>query len=268
MQDPGSAFPAFAERVAAHRKAHGYAVIDYRETTGSTNSDALALLGDSTRAGTTIAADYQTAGAGRKGRSWVAAPGSALLFTTLLRNALDPLALWALPLWTALAVAHGIERACGVRVALKWPNDLLVGERKCGGILCLSRVSGERAHAACGIGIDVIRPSDPQATAAIEPPPGFLGDLAPGLEREAVLAAILDRFATDDAALARPSAIARRWEARAELAGTAYHVRFDRDGSERDGIARSLDATGALILEDDAGTFVVDLADARVTRRR
>ena len=279
VQHSGSAFAPFVERVAAYRKSHGYAAITYHEATGSTNTDAQPLLGDPAYAGATIAADYQTAGAGRKGRSWIAAPGSSLLFTTLLRAPLDPAALWALPLWTALAVADGIEAACGVRVELKWPNDLLLGGGKCAGRLCVSRVSGERAHVACGIGIDVKRPSE-AALAEIVPPPSFLEDAAPAVKREAVLAAVLDRFDADETAFAgvlyllvpletalyRQNDVARRWEARAQLAGTEYHVRFDADGSERTGIARRLNATGALVLDDHGTEFIVDLADARVVR--
>src|ERR1700736_5474812 len=185
--------------------------------TASTNDDAAALLGDPSSAGATLVAEFQTAGRGRKaGRSWVAPAGSALLFTTILPAAVATGALWAVPFWVALAVADGVEEGCGVRLDLRWPNDLDLGERKAAGILCTSRVTGTEAHVGCGVGLNVRRPADP-ALAAIVPPPAYLSDTAPHVERETVLAAILGAMDGLVDALGRPDAIARAWEERAGL---------------------------------------------------
>jgi hypothetical protein len=78
--------------------------IRYLEETGSTNEDAAALLGRPDSAGLTIVAGHQTRGAGRKGRDWVAPPGSSLLFSTILPDPIPPSEIWAIPFWTALAV--------------------------------------------------------------------------------------------------------------------------------------------------------------------
>ena len=136
-------------------------------------------------------------------------------------------ALWALPFWTALGVADGIEAATGLRVALQWPNDLLLERRKCCGILCISRVAGASAWAGCGVGINVVRPHDDSALAAIEPPPAFLSDFAPGAAREPVLDAILAAFAARLPELAEAQGVARAWERRAGLAGTPYRLLLD-----------------------------------------
>jgi len=263
----GSAFRPFdPARARALRRTGGFSAIDLRDQTASTNADAAARLGERDANGVTIFADYQQAGAGRKGRRWIAAPQTALLFTTILREPLDVGSLWAVPFWTALAVADAIEAAAGVRVALKWPNDLLLGDAKCCGILCVSRVAGDRAYVGCGVGIDVIRPGEPHVVAGIEPPPAFLRDVAPALEREALFAAILDRFDADESALHQPDAIARRWETRAALDGTPYHVYLDADGLQRRGIARRLGPAGELMLDIDGAETAIDLADARVVR--
>ncbi len=236
------------------------------DETDSTNDDAAALLGDPAHAGTVLVADYQRAGKGRRARAWIAPPGSSLLFTTILPVSLPASALWAVPLWTALGVAAGIERATGLRVALQWPNDLLLDGRKCCGILCVSRVSGDRAWAGCGTGINVLRPEGDQSLAAVDPPPAFLSDRAPQVERAHVLDAILAAYSETLGELERPQATARAWEARAGIDGTPYRILLDGESEPFDAIARRLAPDGSLIVERDGVERTISLADARVLR--
>ena len=236
--------------------------VRYQPRTGSTNDDATALLGDPAAAGATLVAEHQTAGRGRKaGRSWVAAPGSALLFTTILPATMPASDLWAVPFWVALCVADGIMQACAVHADLRWPNDLFVRNRKVAGILCTSRVSGGVAHVACGVGINVI--STAGAHVAIEPPPAFLSDVAPGVRREVVLSEVLSAFERRLPSLRAPSAIARTYEERAGLAGAPYRVLVDGEELELDGIARGLGPEGALRLDVGGVERAISLADAR-----
>jgi BirA family biotin operon repressor/biotin-[acetyl-CoA-carboxylase] ligase len=231
--------------------------------TGSTNDDAAALLGDTRASGATLVAEFQTAGRGRKaGRSWIAPAGSALTFTTILPVLVAADALWAVPFWTALAVADGVEASCGVRLDLRWPNDLDLNGRKAGGILCTSRVTGPRAAVGCGIGLNVQRPDD--ALAAIEPPPAYLSDAQPRAAREEILAGILGAMDGLLDLLDRPAEVARAWEDRAQLRGCPYRVRLDADGTILEGTAIGLDREGGLILRAGAREHVVHLADARV----
>src|SRR5947209_1900966 len=106
-----------------------FANVRWVERTGSTNDDIAALLGTPAGSGLTIAADYQERGAGRKGRSWVAAPSASLLFTTALPNAIATTHLWAVPFWVALGVQRALIDA-SVPATLQWPNDLLLNGRK------------------------------------------------------------------------------------------------------------------------------------------
>ncbi len=232
--------------------------------TASTNDDAAALLGDPSAAGATLVAEFQTAGRGRKaGRAWIAPAGSALLFTTILPAEVTTDALWAVPFWAALAVADGVEAGCGVRLDLRWPNDLDLGPRKAGGILCVSRVLGTRANIGCGVGLNVRRPADP-ALAAIEPPPAYLSDAAPRAERESILAGVLGAMDALVDVLERPADVARAWEERAGLRGRPYRLRLDADGSLVEGTAVRLGPEGGLVLSADGRERVVHLADARV----
>ena len=234
--------------------------------TGSTNDDAAKLLGEPGSAGLVLQADFQSAGRGRRARSWVAPRGSSLLFTAILPEAIPSDALWALPFWTALCVAEGIEAACGVRVDLQWPNDLLLGARKCCGILCVSRVAGERAWVGCGVGLNVVRPQHDPELAAVEPPPAFLSDIAPGVDRITVLAEILATYERRLPELAASATIARAWERRASLHGTPYRILVDGSDTALDVVARSIGADGSLIVDDAGTSRTISLADARVLR--
>ena len=240
--------------------------IRYSPITESTNDDAAALLGKPGSAGLVLQADYQRAGKGRRARSWVAPPGTSLLFTAILPEPVAAGALWAVPFWTALAVAAGIESEADLRVALQWPNDLLLEGRKCCGILCVSRVVGSRAWVGCGTGINVLRPSSEADFADVDPPPAFLSDRAPQVSRERLLAAILHHFEASLSHLERPAEIARAWERRAALNGTAYQILVDGEACPFRAIARGLGPDGALIVEGQAGPRSISLAEARVVR--
>jgi len=261
---PGPDAPLDVARVRAALAGTRFADVRYVAETGSTNDDATTLLGDPAAAGATLVAEHQTAGRGRKaGRSWVAPAGTALTFTVVLPRTVASDALWAVPFWVALALADGIEAAGGPRLELRWPNDLDLNARKAAGILCVSRVTGEVAHVGSGIGLNVRRPPD-AAIAAIVPAPAYLSDATPQLERETLLAAILGAFDGLLDVLDDPPAIARAWEARAELRGRPYRLRLDADGTFVDGIAQRLGSDGGLVLDVDGRERLVHLADARV----
>lgn len=238
-----------------------------RAQTVSTNDDAAPLLGLPEHAGAVLLADYQTGGRGRHARAWVAPARSSLLFTTILPDPIATSALWAITFWTGLCVADGIESATGLRADLQWPNDLLLEGRKCAGILCVSRVVGDRAYVGCGTGINVVRPAPTPELEAISPPPAFLSDAIPDIARETVLTAILAAYERRLPELASPHTIARAWERRARLAGTRYRLQLDESPVAFEGTARRVADDGSLVVTDEGGTErVVGLADARVLR--
>lgn len=126
----------------------------------STNREAVQLAQAEVEHGTVVAADSQTAGRGRLSRTWFSPPGANLYCSIILRTARPPerLAEWLswLPLISALAAAEAIEQVSSIHVSVKWPNDLLISERKVGGILCESG-TGTRSEPfqIIGIGINV-----------------------------------------------------------------------------------------------------------------
>lgn len=264
---PNQTAPLDAARIRRALAGTRFADVRYLAQTGSTNADAQPLLGDPGARGTTLVAEHQTAGVGRKGRAWLAPPGAALLFTALLPEPIRSDRLWAVPFWIALGVALALERTANLRLDLVWPNDLFAAGRKAGGILSVARIVGDTAWVGCGVGLNIARPTSDPELAAIAPPPAFVSDFAPAIEREAVLAAILRTFDTTLAELDDPQLVVRDWETRAALAGTRYRYRRDADGIEREGIAVRLGTHGTLVVRDDSGETAVDMADVRIIGR-
>ena len=126
----------------------------------STNREAVQLAQADVEHGTVVVAESQTAGRGRLSRTWFSPPGINLYCSIILRTARPPerLTEWLswLPLVSALAAAEAIEQVSSIHVSVKWPNDLLISERKVGGILCESG-TGARSDPfqIIGIGINV-----------------------------------------------------------------------------------------------------------------
>lgn len=121
----------------------------------STNDHARELAEDGWPEGTIVMAEEQTSGKGRSGRSWHSPPGLGLYFSTVFRPDLPAERLPALTLMAAVAAARGLGDM-GHPATLRWPNDVLLGDRKVGGILAESRI---RPHAPAevilGIGMNV-----------------------------------------------------------------------------------------------------------------
>jgi len=108
--------------------------------------------------GTVLTAAYQTAGRGRQGRSWIAAPGN-LMASWLLRLERAPAQAGALSIVQGLALARALDVLAPGRVKLKWPNDLQLDGRKVAGLLVEARSIGSFC-AVSGLGLNVIRPAE------------------------------------------------------------------------------------------------------------
>jgi len=114
------------------RLGDAYNIIYLPETT-STNDVAMQLAREETPAGTLVCTDFQTAGRGRRGAPWVAPAESSMLCSLLMRPA-EALPMSHLAILTGVGVANGLKRL-EIPVRIKWPNDLMVRDRKVGGIL-------------------------------------------------------------------------------------------------------------------------------------
>ncbi|HEV7650140.1 MAG TPA: biotin--[acetyl-CoA-carboxylase] ligase [Actinophytocola sp.] len=141
-----------------------YAALRVVASTGSTNADLLATVGDGAADRTVLIADTQTAGRGRRDREWVSPPGTGLYLSVLLRPSTVPAQrLGTLGMVAGLALMH-LAREAGVTANLKWPNDLLIGDAKCAGVLSEAAPDGAAQAAVVGIGINV-KPLGPDVPA-------------------------------------------------------------------------------------------------------
>ena len=136
--------------------SHGmWLALDVVPSTGSTNADLLARAADpGSPEGQVLVAEEQTAGRGRLGRSWSSVPGASLTFSVLLRPATVPAARrgW-LTLLAGVAVASAVRSVAGVDAVLKWPNDVLAGDRKLAGILAEQSPDGSAVVIGTGLNV-------------------------------------------------------------------------------------------------------------------
>lgn len=137
-------------------------IIHYKDSIPSTNSAAIALAQEGACHGTMVLADAQSAGKGRRGRQWHSPPGRNLYCSVILRLPPGQTGyLTIIPLASALAVADAIADAAAIPCRLKWPNDVLIGDKKVAGILCESVGGQPDTIVVVGIGINVnSRPED------------------------------------------------------------------------------------------------------------
>jgi BirA family biotin operon repressor/biotin-[acetyl-CoA-carboxylase] ligase len=218
----------------------------------STQRYAAELAATGAADGTAVVAETQTAGRGRRGRVWRDDPGASLLCSVILRSTLPPARVPTLSLAAGVAVAEALASAAGVDARLKWPNDVLLGERKVAGIL-LER-HGEAL--VLGIGVNVAQPAFPPELAARATSLALAGA---SVDREVILSTVLDRVRRWRDRLERDGfdAVRERWTGLAAMLGTTVSV----DGVA--GVARGLDDDGALLIETDGGTVRVLSGDVQ-----
>ena len=157
------ALDGVAVRRAVVRPGGLWREVEVTAVTGLTNADLLARAADGAPEGVVLAAEEQTAGRGRMGRTWVSPPRAGLTFSLLVRRGSVPSASWGwVSLLAGVAVASAVREVAAVDARLKWPNDVLAGSAKLGGILA------EAAGDAVVVGIGVNVSADPGAL----PPPG------------------------------------------------------------------------------------------------
>jgi BirA family biotin operon repressor/biotin-[acetyl-CoA-carboxylase] ligase len=122
----------------------------------STNIQAKTFANEGAEEGTVVIADHQTAGRGRFGRTWLAESGSSLLFSVILRPTFSMDKIGLLPFFAAVGIAKAVETVTGMQCECKWPNDILLHERKCCGILMESTSQQIKLdYVIIGIGLNV-----------------------------------------------------------------------------------------------------------------
>ncbi|MEW5889312.1 MAG: biotin--[acetyl-CoA-carboxylase] ligase [Pseudomonadota bacterium] len=225
--------------------------LDFLDACESTNSVALERAGYGAPAGLVVASETQTAGRGRRGRTWHSLAGASLTFSLLWRFP-PALPLGGLSLAVGVALARALEGQGAAGIMLKWPNDVLADGRKLAGIL-IEMVPNTPGATVIGIGLNVQLPRALAARIAAEAI--GLADLLPfAPSRNLLLGAVLKELA---AVLARFEAdgfpaLREDWLARHAYAGA--EVRLSHDGViVAQGRCVDVDQDGALLLHTDRG---------------
>lgn len=216
----------------------------------STNDLAATLAERGAPEGSVVAANAQSAGRGRHGRSWVSPPGVGLYVSTVLRP--PPHAVPLVTVAAGVAVADAIQAATGLVAQLKWPNDVYAGDRKVAGVLAEASTSGTIDYVVLGFGINVMRGAYPPDIAARAT--SIEGELGRGVDRGVLLAECLCCLAGRYAELqrGRTDAVVAAWRARAALT-LGRIVRWDAAGAPLEGVAENIDDTGALLVRTRTG---------------
>lgn len=223
------------------------------ESLASTNTEAARQAAHGAHEGLCIVAREQTAGRGRRARTWLSPKDAGLYFSIVLRPRLQA-ALWPLiTLAVARAVRDALTDTCALDVDIKWPNDLLVAGRKLCGILA-EVVETERGRACIvGIGINLTRQAFPPDLAARATSIAEATGHAP--DRQAILNALVAHLAHRYARLHEatgPRATIEAWCAASSYA-VGKRVRVQTGAADFTGTTRGLEPDGALRVETDAG---------------
>jgi BirA family biotin operon repressor/biotin-[acetyl-CoA-carboxylase] ligase len=233
--------------------------------TGSTNADALAAARSAAPHGSVYFTDEQRAGRGRGGHAWHSTAGDGLYVSVLLRPQFAAQRLPLLPLAAGLAAAEAVHAVAGLTIDLRWPNDLLIGERKTAGILveAKSEISGVN-YAVVGIGINVHqREFAPDLST-----PATSLDLEAGrtIARQDVLVSLLKSLEHEALGLADPAAgtaiPARVAQASTWISGRPVEVHGPQACV---GTTDGLDEHGFLRVRTDAGLVIVQTGGIRST---
>lgn len=229
-------------------------VVHYREELGSTNELAYRLAQEGAFHGEVVIAEAQTAGKGRRGRSWVSPPGANLTFSVVLRPELPPHRAPELTLVAAVALAEALQDSGAPEAAIKWPNDVQVDGRKIAGILTELSAEADRVHfVIVGIGVNLNMTLDdfpddvrPNATS-------LAAERGQHVPRALFAAALFSRLEDwlDRHAQEGFEPVRAAWKALSSTPGQEVLVKTDR--TELRGVAEDIDDSGALLVRTADG---------------
>ncbi len=227
----------------------------FLDSVGSTNDIARKLASEGAAQGFTVIAREQTRGRGRGRRTWHSPPGAGLYFSVVLRPRVPSHRCGLLSLVASLAVAEAVEKTVGLKVQLKWPNDVLLEGKKLCGILAESEVTGDQLRfVVVGIGLNLNRSRALPLPEEVSSIATWLSEhtsvLPDDMELLAALLLALERRYLDLEEDRGPRLI-KAWKERCGHLGQEVHV---VEGSAVvQGIAEDVAPDGSLVLRTTSG---------------
>lgn len=232
----------------------------WHEITGSTNALAAGLADDGAPEWSLVGAGHQTAGRGRLGRTWADLPGGSLMTSLVLRPSMAPDDLGLLTLLAGAAWAEAATEVTGHEVRCKWPNDLLIGEAKAGGVLAESSVVSDHVRwVVIGSGLNLAAPEVERRDGHHDEPSVLeVTGLGSEVDRVALLGGFLSRFRRGYHAPPHQfsAEVVARWSEVSSTLGRVVSA-VGTDGVLREGLAIAVDASGRLVLETADGPAAV-----------
>lgn len=227
--------------------------IYYYEETGSTNIDAKRLGEEGAAHGTIVVADKQNAGRGRRGRVWQSPAGKDIYFTILLRPSFEPDKASGLTLVMALSVAQAVERKCGLKAGIKWPNDVVLNGKKICGILTEMNMETDYIqHVVIGVGINVNLDEMPEEIS--QTATSILREGGEKTARAELLQEVLARFEENYGMYEKELDLSYMLEEyNSYLVNVGKQVKVLDPKGEFEGIARGINASGELLIETPDG---------------
>ena len=246
--------------------AQAAAGFEYLGQTGSTNKDLLARA-EGLPEFFVLATDFQTAGKGRMERSWEASPGSSVMASILLRPQFTQSSgIGWLSLLTALAITRAISDL-GLAPKIKWPNDVLIAEKKVSGILAEAAINLSSVVIGFGININQSRQELPVDTAT-----SLSLENVGAVDRDQLLAAVIENIKqlylelSDAGGDATASGLRKAILEMSATVGSEVSVEFP-DGNKAFGLASDIDETGRLVVVTQNETLSVSSGDVLHLRK-
>ena len=225
-------------------------------STDSTNRIAKELGQDGAVHGSGVVADAQTAGRGRLGRMWHSPPGRNLYCSYVVRPDIDVQDYPKLTMVAGVAAAQCLQKFSSISIGLKWPNDLYIRTRKCGGILCESSFTSATPFAVIGIGIncnlhdsDIPEELQDIATSVLIEAGSTIDTHQLYVDLRQHLLDTIKEFETQGF-----SPILARWNRFDAFRGTAM-VWVREDGHTVEGVSLGPDLDGSLVVQDKDGNL-------------
>ena len=243
--------------ITNHAVPHGIGHIIVRmHSVDSTNEEAKRRGDLGAEHGTVYVAKHQTAGKGRRGRSWLSESRDNLYFTLLLRPKLAPEKVTMLTLVMAYAVALAVEKVTGLQAGIKWPNDIVVNNKKVCGILSEMKLDKQKpAYCVIGVGMNIKQTEFPEelkdkATSLQAEYMCMNGENTPTFSKEILLGEILTAFeGAYEAFLETETLIPILETYNNHLVNKNRNVRVLEPGNEYEGFALGVTETGELLVE-------------------
>ncbi len=238
------------------------------ETTDSTNTVAAMLAEKGEKEGTIVVADSQVRGRGRFGRSWVSPPGVNVYMSIVLRPEMEPKDATLITIMAAVACTLALRRVTGLPITIKWPNDLMVSEKKLGGILTETRMDSKRIeYAVSGIGINVNMDLDVLPDVVKEVATSIKMETGRLFSRAEIIQKVLNEINDWYNILKekRHSEITSQWEQLTSTLGRNVEIIIGSEALK--GIAESITDEGLLILRLPSGASrVIQYGDLTMLR--